>query len=274
MENVKLEIFEGPLDLLLHLIRKNEVDIYDIPIALITGQYLEYLEFMKEINIALAGEFMVMAATLIQIKSKMMLPLPEAEGEEESDDPRLFLLARLKEHARMKNAVDYLETRPRLGRDLFAREGAALDPGKGDGGEEIVRVGIFELVSALRGLMLKERRQLALKLEPLRRMSLEEKMSRLLSRLRHCLSLTFEQCFEEAYSRDDLVVTFLCLLELSKQGMVTLYQERSGEEDGSGRWGVIRARLAPRENWEAAGGAPARPGDESVLLISDGFNEN
>jgi segregation and condensation protein A len=254
MENVKLERFEGPLDLLLHLIRKNEVDIYDIPIALITSQYLEYLEFMEEINISLAGEFMVMAATLIQIKSKMLLPLPSAAGEEEDEDPRLDLLAQLKEHARIKYAVDYLEARPRLGRDLFIRENAGSEM-EGAGHEEIVQAGMFDLISALRRLMLKEHRQITLQLQPLSRMSLEDKMSRLLSRLRQKSSLTFEQCFEGGHSRDDLVVTFLSLLELSRQGMVILYQERTAEEDGSGQWGVIRVRLSPAENWEDTGEA-------------------
>jgi segregation and condensation protein A len=273
METVKLEIFEGPLDLLLHLIRKNEVDIYDIPIALITRQYLDYLEFMEEINIALAGEFMVMAATLIQIKSKMMLPLPSAAGEEESEDPRLDLLAQLKEHARIKYAVDYLEARPRLGRDWFTRESAVQEMEGVKGREEIVRAGMFELISALRSLMLKERRQLVLELQPLSRMSLEDKMSRLLSRLRRKPSLTFEQCFEDAHSRDDLVVTFLSLLELSKQGMVNLYQERAEGEDSSGRWGVIRVRLAPRENWEDDGEA-AQPDHEPALLTSGSCGKN
>ena len=108
---VKLEIFEGPLDLLLHLIRKNEVDVYDIPIALITGQYLQYLEIMRELNIGLAGEFLVMASTLTHIKSRMLLPSRgTADEDEEDDDPRQNLVEQLKEHMRIKAAAEKLDT--------------------------------------------------------------------------------------------------------------------------------------------------------------------
>ena len=247
--NVKLEIFEGPLDLLLHLIRKNEVDIYDIPVALITRQYLDYLELMEEINISLAGEFMVMAATLIQIKTKMMLPLQVEEDTEESEDPRMDLLARLKEHARMKNAVDFLETRPRLGRDIFAREGAARELAGTKAREEIIKVGVFELVSAFQRMLRRKQRQLSLSLMPITRISLEEKMSGLLERLRQENSLTFNQCFSDDRSKDDLIVTFLALLELTKQGMVNLYQERrAADENSPGQWGIIRVHFVPLQS--------------------------
>jgi segregation and condensation protein A len=248
-ENVKLEIFEGPLDLLLHLIRKNEVDIYDIPVALITRQYLEYLELMEEINISLAGEFMVMATTLVQIKTRMMLPLPPADSGEENEDPRLDLLSQLKEHARMKYAVDYLEARPRLGRDWFMRAGGEQELEGLKESEEIIAVGIFELVSALQKLLGRERRQFSLNLKPADRVSLEEKMSQLLASLRQRLNLTFEQCFAGAGSRDEVVVTFMSLLELAKRGMVTLGQEYVTEEDVPGRWTVIRVQLRPMDDW-------------------------
>jgi len=117
---VKLDnVFEGPMDLLVHLIKKNEVDIYDIPIALVTNQYLEYLEWMKSLNIDVAGDFLVMAATLTQIKSRMLLPAHE--GGEEEDDPRMEIAKPLEEYLQMKSAAEHLTERNRLGETTFIR---------------------------------------------------------------------------------------------------------------------------------------------------------
>src|SRR4030042_830004 len=121
---VKLQVFEGPLDLLLFLIKKNEIDIYDIPIAVITQQYLEYLEMMKNLDLDVAGEFLLMAATLLLIKSKMLLPTPEeqpAEGEQEEEDPRAELVRRLLEYQRFKEAAQQLVKGPLLDREVFVR---------------------------------------------------------------------------------------------------------------------------------------------------------
>ncbi len=119
---IKLDIFEGPLDLLLYLIRKNEIDIYNIPIALITEQYLHYLNMIKSLNLDLAGEYLVMAATLIHIKSKMLLPVPEEPSEEESEeDPRFALVRQLLEYQSFKEAAADLEKDPFWRRDVFAR---------------------------------------------------------------------------------------------------------------------------------------------------------
>jgi len=117
---IKLDIFEGPLDLLLYLIKKNEIDIYNIPIALITEQYLEYLKMIKALNLDLAGEYLVMASTLIHIKSKLLLPVPE-EDEEEEEDPRAELVRQLVEHKTFKELAVHLATRPLLERDVFIR---------------------------------------------------------------------------------------------------------------------------------------------------------
>jgi hypothetical protein len=132
--SVKLDVFEGPLDLLLHLIRKNELDIYDIPIALITRQYLDYLKFLKELNLDLVGDFLVMASTLLQIKSRMLLPVEESEeGEEEQEDPRAELVRRLIEYQRYRDAGLELGTRELLGREVFVRPvDDAEFPGLGD----------------------------------------------------------------------------------------------------------------------------------------------
>jgi len=118
---VKLDIFEGPLDLLLFLIKKNEIDIYNIPIALVTEQYFQYLKMIKDINLDLAGEYLVMASTLIHIKSRMLLPPPEEPEEEEEEDPRAELVRQLLEHQRFKEAALSLKERPLLERDVFTR---------------------------------------------------------------------------------------------------------------------------------------------------------
>ncbi|MCK5553947.1 MAG: segregation/condensation protein A, partial [Deltaproteobacteria bacterium] len=140
---VKLEIFEGPLDLLLHLIRRNQVDIYDIPIATITDQYLDYLSLMKALNLDVAGEFLLMAATLLQIKSKMLLPSLPEEGEEE-EDPRAELVNRLLEYEKYKEAAARLHERDILERDTFV-PGKQVEESE-EGG--LVEVGVFELIEA------------------------------------------------------------------------------------------------------------------------------
>lgn len=240
---IKLEIFEGPLDLLLHLIRKNEVDIHDIPVALITQQYLEYLDLMLEMNISLAGDFMVMAATLIQIKTRMMLPLKPVDENGEEEDPRSELSQQLREHAaRLKDAAQYLEARPRLDRDVFARGDVGGEMGALKVSDEIVKVGVFELVDAFQRLLRRRHaRQQTLQFKPLQRVSLEEKIEWLLPRLRQQKSLLFEECFSDDADKGEMVVTLLALLELARLGMISLYQERQPAEDGGNvQWTVIR----------------------------------
>jgi len=118
---IKLDIFEGPLDLLLYLIKKNEIDIYNIPIALITEQYLEYLDIMKSLNLDLAGEYLLLASTLIHIKSKMLLPAQDDDQEEDEPDPRAELVQQLLEYQQFKEAASQLESRPLLNRDVFQK---------------------------------------------------------------------------------------------------------------------------------------------------------
>ncbi len=152
---IKLDIFEGPLDLLLYLIRKNEIDIYNIPIALITEQYLEYLDMMRSLNLDLAGEYLVLAATLIHIKSKLLLPPAEGEEEEEEgEDPRAELVQQLLEYQAFKEAALSLETRPLLDRDVFTRGAPAEEPAAAEEEEEaMIEVGVFELVQAFRRII-------------------------------------------------------------------------------------------------------------------------
>ena len=149
---VKLsDIFEGPMDLLVHLIKKNEINIYDIPIALVTEQYLQYLGWMDALNLDYAAEFVVMASTLTQIKSRMLLPVhPEEEGEEE--DPRQAIVRPLLEYLKLKSAAEQLAERPLLGEDTFTRpaQPAALAAA---GDEEVVKIGLFELIDAFQRIL-------------------------------------------------------------------------------------------------------------------------
>jgi len=148
---VNLDIFEGPLDLLLYLIKKNEVDIYDIPIAVITEQYLQYLDLMKVLNLDIVGEFLVMAATLTKIKSKMLLPPSEDDDEEEEGiDPRTELMEHLIEYQRYKEAALQLKNRELLEKDLFVRGQGDEKTSEVDEENRVIDVSLFDLVDALR----------------------------------------------------------------------------------------------------------------------------
>ena len=150
---VKIENFEGPLDLLLHLIKKNEINIYDIPIALIAQQYLDYLSVMKELNLGVAGEFLVMAATLLHIKSRMLLPVEEAAvDEDDGPDPREELVRRLLEYKQFKEAASQLDYKERLWRDVFSREsGSEVELTKDE--NLLDEISLFDLVDALQGVL-------------------------------------------------------------------------------------------------------------------------
>ena len=152
---IKLEPFEGPLDLLIHLIKTNEVNVYDIPIALITNQYLEYIELMQEMNLDIAGEFLVMAATLIHIKSRMLLPRPptEAELDREEEDPREALVRRLIEHQRFKVAAELLHERETWRSAQWPRSDAAVADVAGEDVEPELEVDLFSLLAAFRGVL-------------------------------------------------------------------------------------------------------------------------
>ena len=153
---IKLDIFEGPLDLLLYLIKKNEIDIYNIPVALITEQYLQYLKIIKSLNLDLAGEYLVMASTLIHIKSKLLLPVPEEPTEEEADeDPRAELVRQLLEYQSFKDAAVDLGKRPLLERDVFTRSASitAEMEEAADSEDELMEVSIFELIEAFHRLV-------------------------------------------------------------------------------------------------------------------------
>ena len=221
---VKLEIFEGPLDLLLHLIHKNEVDIFDIPIATITDQYLEYLEMMKALNINVAGDFLVMASTLIHIKSKMLLPVQYDEGEEE--DPRIEITRPLLEYMQFKEIAEAFSEREILDRDVFARKIFPYYQAQGTEQEPELDVNLFQLIDAFKRII--DQRmpgvQLTLKLE---QWSVKEKTELIITRLKESGALFFREIFSEDRTISELVVTFLALLELVHMGLIKVFQPTS-----------------------------------------------
>jgi segregation and condensation protein A len=221
---VQLEIFEGPLDLLLHLIKKNEVSITDIPIATITEQYLATLEVMQTFNLDVAGEFLVMAATLIHIKSRMLLPMADDEDdEEEGVDPREELVRRLLEYQRFKDVADQLERRELLTRDVFVRSVAPAEEVPAPGFRE---VSVFELLTALKRVLDRLPKD-AVHEVMLEKITMREKMTLLLDQLRTQRKILFESLFAEVTTRMEVVVTFLAMLELVKVRAIRIFQEEA-----------------------------------------------
>jgi segregation and condensation protein A len=219
---VKLDMFEGPLDLLLHLIKKNEMEIVDIPIAKITEQYLGYLGMMREFNLDIAGEFLVMAATLTLIKSRMLLPNPE-EDEVEEADPRAELVQQLLEYQRYREAALALSERPLLHRDVFVREPLDDPEVTESSGPPRLKVTVWELIEAFRGV-LKRMRPESVHEVLTERVSLRDRARALLGALGVARCLEFDSLFEEETTRIEVIITFLALLELMKIGAVRATQ--------------------------------------------------
>lgn len=222
---IKLPEFEGPMDLLLHLINENKVDIYDIPISLITGQYLEYIEFMKELDLEIAGNFLVMAATLIQIKSKMMLPPDEETNTEEKEDPRFELVQRLLEYQTYKDAATILKENEEEALKFFSRQPQYLEDEGGLMPElSLFDVNIFDLLTALKKLLENAPAEmLTISRETL---TVKDKMAHIVDMMANIESMRFEELFRDTFSRVQLIVTFLALLELLRLGLARVYQER------------------------------------------------
>lgn len=231
---IKLDIFEGPLDLLLYLIKKNQIDIYNIPIALVTSQYLDYLNLIKSLNLDLAGEYLVMASTLIHIKSRLLLPVPDEPSPEElEDDPRSELVRQLLEHQAFKEAADLLTQRPILERDVFKRA-AALPEEKHPSGaedEELVEASIFELIEAFHQIVSRLDQKELLEID-LEKLSLSDIINDVMERLTREKNLTFDELLGEKRERRRIVYTFLALLELIRLKMIKAYQTAA--------FGVIR----------------------------------
>ncbi|MBO0724788.1 MAG: segregation/condensation protein A [Blastocatellia bacterium] len=217
---VKLEIFEGPLDLLLYLIKKDEIDIYDIPISHITEQYLAYLELMQELDIAVAGDFLVMASTLIYIKSKMLLPPePKVGGEEDlSEDPRAELVERLLEYQKFKSASQMLYSRVEIESACYTR-----GPLETDSSNPEVSATVFDLLRVFREIL--KRAEAQIEMEIARdEMTIAEKLAQIHAMLDERDRINVRELFEMSRSKRELIITFLALLELVKEWKIHLTQ--------------------------------------------------
>lgn len=223
---VRIENFEGPLDLLLHLIKKSEINIYDIPIALITGQYLDYLETMTELNLSVAGEFLVMASTLLQIKSKMLLPVDEAtDDEEDGPDPREELVRRLLEYKTYKDAARQLDSQERMWREIYTRAPAPREEPAADE-ETLEDVSLFDLVDALQGILNRNPGKSLMEIIP-DNLTVRDRMNTILEALEGRESVSFAALFEASSHRLVIIVTFLALLELIRLRTARVFQSEN-----------------------------------------------
>ena len=221
---VRIENFEGPLDLLLHLIKKNEINIYDIPVAMIAQQYLAYLEAMEELNLNVAGDFLVMAATLLQIKSKMLLPVDETvDDDEDGPDPREELVRRLLEYKAYKEAARQLDDQEKMWREIFWREQALSVGEKVEEDLPLDNVSLFDLVDALKDVLERNPASRLLEIVP-DNLTVRERMNLILETLEGKDSVSFAALFEGSSHRMVVVVTFLALLELMRLRVARVFQ--------------------------------------------------
>lgn len=219
---VKLEdVFEGPMDLLIHVIKKNEVDIYDIPIALITEQYLVYLELIQLLNIDNVGDFLLMAATLAHIKSRTLLP---THGDEDDDeDPRLEIVRPLAEYLRIKAAAETLANRDLLGDKIFSRRVKTKAYFSGD--DEMVQVGLFELIDAFQRVLDKVSKDHTVDLAT-EEVSVKDRMNEIVTVLESRGSIVFKDLFTKGAKKPFFIASFLALLELMKMNLVRVAQNK------------------------------------------------
>ena len=226
---VSLDVFEGPLDLLLHLIRKHELDIFDIPIAFITQKYLEYLDLMKDLNLNLASEYLEMAAHLAYIKSKMMLP--NEDGDEDDDafddgpDPREELVRQLLEYQKYKTAADDLTGRPQHGRDVFVRDAERL---KSEEERDLASPGLFALMEALKQILEKvdysENNPFKNNEIQITQISLTARIHELVDILAAKERVLFSDLFDGIVRRADIITSFLAILEMTKLNLAKIHQ--------------------------------------------------
>lgn len=215
------EIFEGPMDLLVFLVKKHEIDIYDIPIGMITEQFLNYIEWMKNLNIDLAGEFLMMASTLTHIKSKMMLPVHD--DEEDAEDPRDQIAQPLAEYIKMKSAAEQLANRDILGETTFSRGKYREDFFSAPEDEEYIKVGLFELIDAFQRILdnIAPEEKLNFSSD---RISIKGRISEIVDILEEKRTVTFEELFTETVNKTELVITFLAILEMVKLSLIRIAQ--------------------------------------------------
>ena len=214
------EIFEGPMDLMVHLIRKNDLDIYDIPIALITDQYLQYLELMRAMNIDYAGDFLLMASTLTQIKSRMLLPTHD--GEEEDEDPMQEITRPLLEYLQMKSAADQLIERNLLGENTFVRN-PNRDEFLTNPDDEFIKIGLFELIDAFQKILerIPDGHRVELTADEI---SVKDKISQIVEILEAKTSITFLELFSDNPDKHEVIITFLAILEMVKLTLIRIIQ--------------------------------------------------
>lgn len=223
---VILDKFQGPLDLLLYLIKKNELEIYDIPIALITRQYLEYIKVLKDLNLEIAGDFLVMASTLIQIKSSMLLPSRDEDNpDEEGEDPRAELIRRLLEYSKYKEAALLLNEQKLLGRELFARSTTSEELTPDEITADPLELDLFALIEAFKGILAKAPHE-SFHEVCAESISIAERINEILSLLQEKELIAFADLFENSRDRDYIVATFLAILELCKLKMIRVRQQK------------------------------------------------
>jgi segregation and condensation protein A len=257
---INLDVFEGPLDLLLHLVKKHELDIFDISVSFITQRYLEYLELMRQLNLEVAGEYLLMAATLAHIKSRELLPSPDpaqADGPESDEDgeseidTRQELIRRLLEYQKYKDAAVNLGDRPVIGRNVWTRGSSSEDllpEGEGGSAEApLAELGVFSLLEALTDVLSRARVKLTHDVM-IERLSITDRINHLVDRLETEGTFTFQSCFEfldrdeemgAEQVRHEVVVTFLAILEMAKlklirirqpEGLIEIYVTRAVED--------------------------------------------
>src|SRR5882724_830778 len=222
--SVKLPTFEGPLDLLLHLIEEHELDVMDIPIAFVASKYVEYITLMEELNIDVASEYLVMAATLTHIKSKMLLPVVPTDQEDEAEidhDPRAELVRRLLEYQKYKHAAEQLSGNPVLGRDVFLRGVPAPSV---EGAAPLAGLSLFKLLDAFQGVLSRAKTTVDHQID-FERFSITDRINELSDLLKSRGKVLFEQLFEGSHSRGDLIVTFLAILEMTRLRLTRVEQE-------------------------------------------------
>lgn len=223
--NFKIELptFEGPLDLLLHLIGKHELDILDLPIAFVTERYLQYISLMKQLNLDVASEYLVMAAKLAHIKSKMLLPTPPQDQDDEPEDegdPREELIRRLLEYQKYKLAAEELGSRGVEGRDVFLR---GIPAPEAEGPAPLADISLFKLLDAFQRVLERVKSDMAFEVTA-ERISIQERISQITERLRGRRAIAFEELFDQVRTTYDIVVTFLAVLEMAKMRMMRIYQ--------------------------------------------------
>jgi segregation and condensation protein A len=237
---VRLDVFEGPLDLLLHLVKKNEVDLSDLPVATITDQYLAYIDLLQQLDLDRAGEYLVMAATLLHLKSRLLLPSEEVVDEESGEDPRAELARQLLEYQRFREAAEMLDRNSMLGRDVFTRvplRNEAID------GQDVVRDVMDEIYDVSLGDLLDALQEVLKNAEPgivhqvlLEQVSLRERVCLVLDLLRERTQVAFTDLFSTDISRLQILVTFLAALELVRTRIIDINQDE--------RFGPIMLTLA------------------------------